>query len=239
MCLRVTTIEIALACHARQSPEILVFAPRPVAPAPHHERQFVIASLQIAGDVKLRCRFRVFSIADKTSVHPQTDAGGDAAEMGDDLFPLPSVGNGNRAPIHAFMVVFQRHIGSFPVKMPEPCIPHIFIYRVAEAVQLPHSGNGHRAPRHQFAVGIRGTTERPIAMQRQEARRTRFVTLPCQLLVLVSEKRRVNRQAVQFVHLQVMPSTRCHWRQAVRHQRSGTPCRKSRHLSAAENSNQQ
>ena len=53
MTLRITTIQIAIACHAAQSPEILVLAPGAIAPAEHLEGDEVLTGLHIFCDVEL------------------------------------------------------------------------------------------------------------------------------------------------------------------------------------------
>ena len=103
----VATIEIAVACHARKTPEVLVFAPRAVAPTEHLEGQEVLTFLYIGSDVELAGRLRIFRIADELPVHPQIDARRDTAEMGDDLTAIPRVRDGDRAAVGTHVVVLH------------------------------------------------------------------------------------------------------------------------------------
>ena len=67
--LGITGIEIVLACHATESPEVLVFAPGAVAPTECLECNEVLAFLQEGGDVELGCHLTIFCITCKLSVH--------------------------------------------------------------------------------------------------------------------------------------------------------------------------
>jgi len=64
-------VEEAVACHARETPEVLVLAVRAVAPAERLESDEIVALLKIWCDVELHCRLRVLCVAHELAVHPE------------------------------------------------------------------------------------------------------------------------------------------------------------------------
>ena len=220
-------IQETITRHTAQSPEILVLAPRAVAPAEHLKRnQVLLASLHEWRDVELGSHFRVLGIADELAVHVEIDARSDASEVRDDLFSVPVGRNRERAAIRTHVVVLHGHSRRFSVEMSFPRETRIDINRVAVAVHFPNAGHGNRSPTRIVEIRLEkvgGTlvavlhpVEFPRAMQRQEVFRLRAVAFQCQLLVFVGEKRGVQRQSVDFIHVQVLD---------FGHRRLNHPCR--------------
>ena len=208
-------IQETITRHTAQTPEILVLAPRAVAPAEHLESdEVLLASLHEGRDVELGSHFRVLGIADELPVHVEIDARSDASEVGNDLLAVPVGRNRKRAAIRTHVVVLHGHSRRLSVEMGLPREARIDINRVAVAVHLPDARHGNRSPTRIVEVRLEkvgGTlvavlhpVEFPRAVQRQEVLRLRAVAFQRQLLVFVGKKRGVQRQSVDFIHVQVL-----------------------------------
>ena len=142
----VAGIKITVARHAAQSPEVLVFAVRAVAPTEGLEGNQVVAFLHIGRDVELGGHLRILSIAHIHAVDIQVDVGCHAAKVGDNLLAVPAVGYVDDAAVAAHMVVFQRHLGRVVLEMSAPSEADVHVYRVAIAVEFPYSRHADGLP---------------------------------------------------------------------------------------------
>ena len=191
-------IQITVAGHTTEAPEVLILAVAAVTPTEHLEGKEVVTAMQIRRDIKLCGHLTVFRITHELSVHPQIDIRGDTAEVGDDLLTIPVVRDLDNLAVAAHVVVFHRHIGRVVLEMSFPCKTDIHIDRVAEAVYFPDGWDLHRAPTLVVIVGlveIGGTLvgvlypfEVPVAMQGEEILRGIHVPFECFLLILVGKE---------------------------------------------------
>ena len=142
----VAGIKITVARHAAQSPEVLVFAVRAVAPTEGLEGNQVVAFLHIGRDVKLGGHLRILSIAHIHAVDIQVDVGRHAAKVGNNLLAVPAVGYVDDAAVAAHMVVFQRHLRRIVLEMSAPGEADVHVYRVAITVEFPYSRHADGLP---------------------------------------------------------------------------------------------
>ena len=155
-----TGIKVAVAAHAREAEEILIFEVGSVAPAEDLKGEEVLAGLDIFRDVEFGLEFRILAVTDEFSIDPQVDIRGDGPEMGDDLLVRPRGRNFDLTAVGADVVFGRGHLGRIVFKLLAPRITDIEVLRIAVAVQLPQSRNGHRAPRPVVEAGtekVRGT----------------------------------------------------------------------------------
>ena len=140
-------IEVAVARHAAETPEILTLEVGPVAPAEDLEcNQILLAGYHELGKVELAFELAVLAVADKFAVDPQVDIRGHGAEMGDDLASLPRSRNLDLAPVRAYVIVLYGNNGRIVLILVTPSVVDVDIQRVAIAVQFPDTGDGHCAP---------------------------------------------------------------------------------------------
>ena len=215
MAAAVAAVEIAVACHTRQTPEVLVLAVGTVAPAEGLEGEQIVAGVHIGGHVKLGGGLAVFGIAHKLTVHPKVHVGGDTAEVGYHLAAFPSVGHLYHLAVAAHMVVFYRHLGRIVLEVSAPGETDVHINRVAETVQLPDARHRHHAPRCVVVrllvevggplIGIFHPVEFPVTLKRQITVAGRTLVFLGFFLVFISEERGVHGETVHLVHLHVMP----------------------------------
>ena len=85
----VAGIQVALAGHATETPEVLVLRERAVTPSKRLEGDEIAALMQVRGDIKLGCNLRIFGVTDVVSVHKEVHVRRDRAEVGDDLAAVP------------------------------------------------------------------------------------------------------------------------------------------------------
>ena len=152
----VAGIEAAVAAHAREAEEVLIFEIGAVAPAEDLEGEEILAGLHEARDVELAFEFRILAVTDEPSVDPQVDVRGDGPEMGDDLFVRPRGGNFDFTAVGADVVFGRGHLGRIVFKLLAPGVADVEVDRIAVAVQFPEPRNGHLAP---CAVVEAGTKE--------------------------------------------------------------------------------
>ena len=215
MHLLVTGIEITLACHAAEPPEVLILRVAAVAPAETLEGNEVVSGLHIGSDIKLGSHLRVFRIAHKLSVHIEVDIGSDRTEVGDDLPSVPVGRQLDYTAVRAHMVVLVGHIGWIVLEVPTPRKPHIHIHRVAISVKFPVGRHIECLPGRivqiglveicRPLVGILYKLKLPRALERQVVGRP--VHVPGQRLVqrFVCEKSGMHREPVHLIHLLVLP----------------------------------
>ncbi len=193
-----TGVEEAVAGHTREAPEVLVLVVGAVAPAESLEGDQVVALLEIGGDVKLGGRLRVFGVAYILSVDPKVDVGRDAAEVGDDLSAVPSLGNVYRAAVGAYMVVLDGYFGGIVLEVSAPSEADIDVLRVAVAVDLPDTGHAHGLPCAVVVagspetggtlVGIGHPVEFPVALDRKVVGRGLAVAAQGSVSVLIGKE---------------------------------------------------
>ena len=211
----VAGIEEAVAAHAREAEEVLIFEIGAVAPAEDLEGEEILAGLHEARDVELAFELRILAVTDEPSVDPQVDVRGDGPEPGDDLLVRPRGRDLDFAAVRADMVFFYRHVRRIVFELFAPCVADVEILRIAVAVQFPQSRNGHRAPRAVVVVRaeeIRGTLvgvadprEFPRPVEVEEAFRDARVALPGGFCGFVGEESGVHLLPVDFVDRRVEP----------------------------------
>ena len=156
----VAGIEVAVAAHAREAEEILIFEVGAVAPAEDLECDEVLAGTDVFRDVEFGLEFRILAVTDEPSVDPQVDVRGDGPEPGDDLLVRPRGRDLDFAAVGADVVFGRGHLGRIVFKLLAPRVADIEVLRIAVAVQLPEPRNGHFAPRAVVEAGteeVRGT----------------------------------------------------------------------------------
>ena len=70
---RIACVEVAFACYTRQTPEVLVFTIRTIAPAERLERDEVLARFHVFRDVKLGRYLTIFRVTYILSVDIKID----------------------------------------------------------------------------------------------------------------------------------------------------------------------
>ena len=127
----VAGIEVAVAAHAREAEEILIFEVGAVAPAEDLECDEVLAGTDVFRDVEFGFEFRILAVTDEPSVDPQVDVRGDGPEPGDDLLVRPRGRDLDFAAVRADMVFFYRHVRRIVFKLLAPRVADIEVLRSA------------------------------------------------------------------------------------------------------------
>ena len=211
----VAGIEVAVAAHAREAEEILVFEVGAVAPAEDLEGEEILAGLDIFRDVEFGFEFRILAVTDEPSVDPQVDVRGDGPEMGDDLLVRPRGRNFDFAAVGADVILLDGYVRRIIGKLLAPRITDIEVLRIAVAVQLPQTRYGHRAPRPVVEAGteeIRGTLvgvadpgEFPRPAEVEEPFRGAPVARAGGVCGFVGEEGGVHRMPVDLVDTRILP----------------------------------
>ena len=218
VCLSITAVQIAVACHAAESPEVLILTPRAVAPAEHLEGYKVLSLINIRCNIKLGSHFRVFCIASKLAVHPQIDARRNAAEVCYHLSAVPILGYIYHPSVTSHMIVFYRHGWRCSVEVSSPGVADVQVDRVAVSVQFPYTWHSHASPRSVVVVCtieiawslvcVSHPVEFPVAVERHISSVV-SVSLPSRHCVVVGYKRCVQRQTVDVVDIHIVPFGHC------------------------------
>ena len=197
MNLRVASIEIAIASHARKAPEVLVFAPRTITPAECLESDEVFALLKIRSNVEFCCHLSILCIASKPTIYIEIDVGSDGTKMSNDLLTIPIFRNVDDAAIAAHIIVLGRNSRRLLVEMSAPTKAYIYILWVAIAIHFPNARDVHGLPRTvvkvslievgRTLVGILHPIKLPCTMEGKEVGTLRHVASLCSSFVLVGE----------------------------------------------------
>ena len=156
MVLGAATIQVAVASHTTQSPEVLILTPRAIAPTEYLEGDEVLTRMDIFRDIELRRDLCILTISHELSVHPEVDTRGDTAKVGNHLLSFPGCRKRDGLTIRAHMVVLHRYrdiadtlliVGLCQLfEMTAPSEADIQIHGIAKAVHFPNSRHGHLAP---------------------------------------------------------------------------------------------
>ena len=134
-------IQVDVPADARQTPEILVFEIRSVAPAKDLHRDQVLTRFEIRRDIEIGAHLAVLAVTDELAVHPQIEVRSGRSHMEKDLAAVPHLRQLDLTAVRADMVVpfldKRRVIG----KLAGPGIRNVGIDRIPVAVQLPYCGN--------------------------------------------------------------------------------------------------
>ena len=135
--------------------------------------------------------------------------------MCDDLAPIPVGGDVEEASVASHVVVLHGHLGWLAVEMSAPWEADVDIHGVSVPVEFPHPRHAHLPPRGGVIpgreevggplVGVFHPFEVPRAFEGEVVGRGFHIASPCHLLVLVCEERGVWLEAVDVVHLHVVP----------------------------------
>ena len=125
-------IQVAIASHAREAEEVLVFKITAVAPTEHLEgNEVLLPRFKVSRQVELGLKFAILAVTHIPAIHPQVDARCDRPEVGDDVFPLPRGRYRYRAAVRAYMVAIDRDQGGIILVIIRPRVLDIDIYGVA------------------------------------------------------------------------------------------------------------
>ena len=169
---------------SRQSPEVLIFQPRAVAPAIDLDREFVFALFQVGRDIELHGSPAAFAVADLLAVHPNGTGRIYPFKVENRRAVFPSSRDGECTLITADRIIFRRRIRGFRLER----VFRIRIDRHAMPVLAPvrRYRNGFPVRRaviglpkiHRTAGRIFRPVELPIAVERPMPRRGCVIGCP-------------------------------------------------------------
>ena len=186
MRLLIACIQIRVACHSGEPPEVLILAIRAVAPAKSLKSNEVFAFFYIRGNVKFGRHFAIFRVPYILSVYPKVDVRCYRTEMRNHLFAYKCVGEVDNPAIASYVIIFYGYLGRIVFKVSPPCKTNVYIHRITVSVQFPDAGHGHISP---FAVverqgikirwtlvGMLHPIKFPLSVQRKEVIRSLHVS---------------------------------------------------------------
>ena len=142
-----TCIEISLAGNAAETPEVLVFVPRTIAPTHDlHGNQILLARNDVLSDVELASYLGILRIAHILAVHVNCDVGSGRTDVHVHILAFPIGRDGERATIRAHVIALVLHSWWFTSPVATPCIGGVHIDGIAVTIQFPYSRHRHRAP---------------------------------------------------------------------------------------------
>ena len=225
--LGITSIEIVLTNRTAQTPEVLVLAPRAIAPTESLEGYQVLAFLQIRCNVKLGCNLAILGISHELAVHVEIDVGSDATEVSYHLLAIPTGRNINDAAIRAHMVILGRNCRWLLVEVPTPRKTHVDIFRLSIAQHFPVARHLYILPLGvieifleevgRTLVGILYPVEFPCAIEREirltfghvHVQDVSAVQVPICLIDpifhRIAKEVGVQRKTIDGIHLKVVP----------------------------------
>ena len=210
----VTAVEVAVACHAGEAPEVLVLAVGAVAPPEGLEGDEVVAGMHKGCDVKLGSHLRILGVAHVFAIDPYREVARSRTHVEIDLLTLPVGRQIKGTAIGTGIVVGLTDIRGIALEGGTPGISHVLIGLVAIAIQLEESGHGEVHPlgivvlqREEVLrriLMVLHEMELPHTLHREETGRLGFVALRL-LRTLEGEEVGTARLTVLLVHVWVHP----------------------------------